>query len=660
MRILLLTILLAGFCLTVSAQSSALSPETLWSMGSVSLEAAHQNGLLYSVTHTNIADETTDRVYYFTSTTQFAKQAAIVSLPEGAAHLSFTPDGRQLLFLKDEFLYSFNLNTSQTRQISDFPISEYRLAANGSTLAYTQAVKYGTSTKELYPKMSHANVRIIESLNYRHLKDWTDDFHDNLFITSYNENSMLAYGINIMPNEPYDVLSFSISPNGKQVAYECKKMPPNEHVSSTNSDIFLYDLFTRTTLNISKGILGYDANPAFSPDGRYLAWSSMITPVYETDRKRLMVYDLVTNTLQQWIPDFDYNVNNPLWADNNHIIFQTELSGTTQLLVANPRENPTEITQGQYTVGGYFLVVDKEIYYTKSSFTSPPEIFHNTISGEQETQLTLVNKENLANIKFGPVEERFTTTFDGKQLQYWVIYPPDFDPTNTYPCILYCQGGPQSPLTNGWSLRWSLPFFAAQGYIVIAPNRRGVFGFGSEWTREVSENWGDEPMKDLLAATDDFTKKPFVDATRMAAIGASFGGYSVYWLAGNHDNRFNCFLAHAGLFNLESFDGMTDEKFFVDFDMGGSFFSHRNHPTYTTYSPHLYVEKWNRPILISHGGQDFRVLDTEGFQAFNAAQRLGLESKMLYFPDEGHGIRGCHNSILWYKEVTKWLAKYLT
>lgn len=642
----------------IAQAQSSLTPELLWSLGRVSLEASNHEGVIYAVSHTDIATEETSRIFYFHNVTQPKSPTAAIPLPKGAEHLSFLPDGRNLLFLKDNHLWLYDWNNKTSKPLNDFHVSDYRLSADGSTLVYTQPVKYSLSLKEQHPSLANANVRIIENLNYRHLNAWTDEYYENLFVTPFNTNGMVQQGINIMLGEPYDALSFCISPDGRQVAYEAKKMAPNDFASSTNSDIFLYTKASGKSNNVSANILGYDSNPSFSPDGKYLAWSSMATPVYETDKKRLMVHHLVNSQNVRWIPDFDFNVNNPVWT-NDGIAFQTEMKGTTQLLKATSRENIAEITQGKHTVGTHFLVSKNAIYYTKSTFTTPSEIYYQTSTNPKEIQLSSVNKDLMANIKFGLIEDRYTPTFDGKQLHYFAIYPPDFDPTKTYPCILYCQGGPQSALTNGWGFRWSLTLLAAQGYIVIAPNRRGVFGFGSEWTREVSESWGDKPMKDLLAAIDDFAQAPFVDKSRIAAIGASFGGYSVYWLAGNHDSRFKCFFAHAGLFNLETFDGMTDEKFFVDFDMGGPFFLHRSHPTYTDFSPHLHVEKWNRPILISHGGKDYRVLDTEGFQAFDSAQRLGVEAQMLYFPEEGHGILGCHNSILWYKEVLTWLNKYL-
>lgn len=654
-----LIICLAVILAQITQAQTQLTPELLWSIRRVSLETSNRDGLIYAVAQTDIATEKTSRAFYFSNIGQANVSTTSIPLPEGAEHLSFLPDGRNLLFLNDDHLWLYDWNSKTFKPLSNFPVSDYRLSADGSTLVYTKPVKYGPSLKEQHHGLDNANARIIEDLNYRHLNTWTDEYYENLFVTPFTTNGMLQQGTNIMLGEPYDVLSFSISPNGQQVAYECKKMSPTEYAASTNSDIFLYNQANGKTINLSADILGYDSNPSFSPDGKYLAWSSMATPVYETDRKRLMVYNLLTAQSTIWIPDFDYNVNTPTWASDG-IVFQTEMRGTTQLLKATSNTSTMEITQGKHTVGSHFIVGQNTVYYTKSTFTSPSEIYHQALSDQRETQLTFINKELMANIRFGPIEERFTRTFDGKQLHYFAIYPPDFDSTKTYPCILYCQGGPQSALTNGWGFRWSLTLLASQGYIVIAPNRRGVFGFGSEWTREVSENWGDKPMKDLLAATDDFAQEPFVDKSRMAAIGASFGGYSVYWLAGNHDNRFKCFFAHAGLFNLETFDGMTDEKFFVDFDMGGPFFLHRNHPTYAKFSPHLYVEKWNRPILISHGGKDFRVLDTEGFQAFDAAQRLGLKSKMLYFPNEGHGILGCHNSLVWYKEVIKWLSEHLS
>jgi len=289
----------------------------------------------------------------------------------------------------------------------------------------------------------------------------------------------------------------------------------------------------------------------------------------------------------------------------------------------------------------------------------PGEVYKTELAGGKTSQCTFVNDEAMKTVKLGKSEERFTQTFDGKKLQSWVIYPPGFDPKKKYPVVLYCQGGPQSPLTSAWGLRWSMQLIAAQGYIVIAPNRRGTLGFGSEWTKEVSQNWGDKPMKDLLSAIDDLAKEPYVDKNRMGAVGGSFGGYSVFWLAGNHQKRFKCFISHCGLFNLETFYMTTDELFFAQYDLGEPSWQHPNNPSFRQYSPHLYVKNWDTPILIFQGALDYRVPEGEGLQAFQAAQLKGIPSRMVYFPDEAHSVGKPQNSVLWQKEFIGWLNSYL-
>jgi dipeptidyl aminopeptidase/acylaminoacyl peptidase len=654
----------------LTAQTTLFTPEILWSLGRVSLEAASDQNLVYSVKKFEIKTGKDSTEFYFCTSNEeddlfdlpsgcFGKPPYLhvkLLLPSTASHLQF--NGSFILFLSDGFLFQYDFSTCKIKQLSEFKINDYDLSQNGKTLVYTQDVKYKQTSLERHPDIPNANFLVIDSLYYRPLKTWGDEFNTNLFTTPFETGKSLKSGINIMKNQPYDVITFDISPDGNFVVYESKKVNQDEQASSTNTDIYLYDTKKLTTINITKGMDGYDKDPVFSPDGQHIAWSSMSTPIYETDLKRLMVYNLLSSQSNEITKGFDYNVSSPQWQDNTQLVFQTEMKGTTQLFRGNLKGETTQITKGTHTIGDKFILDKDRIFFTKSTYITPPDVFE-LGPNSSVLQMSAVNTKAISNIRFGKIEERFTPTFDGKILQSWVIYPPDFDPKKSYPCILYCQGGPQSALTNGWSLRWSLTLLAAQGYIIIAPNRRGVFGFGSEWTRAVSQNWGDEPMKDLLAAIDDISKEPYIDKSRRAAIGASFGGYSVYWLAGNHENRFKCFFAHAGLYNLTSFEGMTDEKFFVDYDMGGSYFQNWNNPTYTQYSPHLYTARWNRPILITQGGSDYRVLDAEAFQAFDAAKKKGLDARMIYFPKEGHGIQNPSNSIVWYREVIGWLKVHL-
>jgi dipeptidyl aminopeptidase/acylaminoacyl peptidase len=667
-HIIICTIFLWASFLT--AQTTILTPELLWSLGRVSLEAAADQSIVYSVKKFDqkVGKDSTE-FYFCTSTEEddlFNLPAGCLGkppfrhvkmpLPSTASHLQF--NGSVILYLSNGFLWQYDFSTCKISQLSEFKINDYDLSQNGKTLVYTQDIKYRQTSLERHPDIPNANFIVSDSSYYRPLNTWVDEFNSNLFTTPFESGKSVKSGINIMKNQPYDALAFDVSPDGMFVVYESKKVNQDEQASSTNTDIYLYDTQKSTTLNITRGMNGYDKDPVFSPDGQYIAWSSMATPVYETDLKRLAVYNLESGKSNVVTKEFDYNVNNPQWQNNTQLVFHTEIKGSTQLFRSDLNGKTTQLTLGAHTVGDKFKLDNDRIFFTKSTFATPPDIFElrpdNTVR-----QVSAINSNAMRHIRFGKIEERFTPTFDGKILQSWVIYPPDFDPKKKYPCILYCPGGPQSALTNGWSFRWSLTLLAAQGYIVIAPNRRGVFGFGSEWTREVSQNWGDKPMKDLLAAIDDISKESYVDKSRRAAIGASFGGYSVYWLAGNHDNRFKCFFAHAGLYNLTSFAGMTDEKFFVDYDMGGAHFQDGNNPTYTQYSPHLYTSRWNKPILITQGGSDYRVLDAEAFQAFDAAKKKGLDARLIYFPKEGHGIQNPSNSIVWYQEVISWLKEHL-
>jgi dipeptidyl aminopeptidase/acylaminoacyl peptidase len=429
---------------------------------------------------------------------------------------------------------------------------------------------------------------------------------------------------------------------------------------STNSDVFIYDIATKTTINISEGMKGYDRNPLFSPDGSKLAWNSMEREGYESDRNRIMIHDFNTNTTYELTEGLDRNAGHFEWSeDGSKMYFLSGEQATAQLYEINLKNKELrQITSGDHDYVD-FAFAGNRIIGGRMSMSQPVELFSINPKNGKTEQLTRINEEKLNSIELGRVEKRWIKTTDNKDMLTWVIYPPDFDPTKKYPTLLYCQGGPQSTVSQFFSYRWNFQLMAANGYIVVAPNRRGLPSFGQEWNEQISGDWGGQAMKDYLSAIDAVKQEPYVDEERLGAVGASFGGYSVYWLAGNHDNRFKALIAHCGLFNLTSWYGTTEELFFANWDLGGPYWEDELQDEYERFSPHTYVENWTAPILVIHGEKDFRVPVSEGIQAFHAAQIRNVPSRFLYFPEEGHWVLSPQNGVLWHRVFFDWLDQWM-
>jgi dipeptidyl aminopeptidase/acylaminoacyl peptidase len=431
---------------------------------------------------------------------------------------------------------------------------------------------------------------------------------------------------------------------------------------STNSDIYIYDLNTRATTNITDGMMGYDTEPVFSPNGRYVAWLSMERDGYEADRNRLFIRDLRSGVFSELTIGFDQDAHGPAWSrDSRRVFFTSETEGTIHLFAADIAYGMvTQVTEGQHNYGGFGVLgtgANTSLIALRTSMAAPGEIYRVNATTGDALQLTFANLHILANIELGEVVPRWVTTTDGKEMLTWVIYPPGFDPTRQYPALLYCQGGPQGTVSQFFSYRWNFQMMAANGYVVVAPNRRGVPSFGQEWKEQISGDWGGQAMQDLLSAIDDIATEPYVDEDRLGAVGASFGGYSVFWLAGNHEGRFKAFISHDGAFNLEAMYGATEEIFFPNFDLDGAYWD--NPTSYEQFSPHNFVGNWDTPMLVIHGQKDFRLPVTESMQAFTAAQLKGIPSRFLYFPEENHWVLSAQNGILWQRVFFDWLGRYL-
>lgn len=555
-------------------------------------------------------------------------------------------------------------------------ISGYGYSPDGKKIWYSADVKVNESVVDLNPDLPKTGgAKLMDGLMYRHWTAWDDGHFSHVFIADRTD-SLVSNEKDIMSREPFhspqrpfggsEEISFSA--DGKYLAYTSKKLKGTASAVSTNADIYLYNIATGTTENVTTFNKGYDVQPKFSKDGKYMIWLSMARDGYEADKNRLMLMDLTTKKVVDLSADFDNNVDDAQWDPSapNKIIFNAGVKATMQLhtLTFDSALKPT-IKAITFDVADYqsfsTTVVNgkTKIVASRMSMSSPTELYEVDATSGKSTQITSALKSSLPDVKMGNVEKRMVKATDGKEILTWVVYPPDFDPNKKYPALLYCQGGPQSTVSQFFSYRWNLQLMAAKGYIVVAPNRRGLPSFGQEWNEQVSGDWGGQAMKDLLSAIDDVAKEPYVDADALGAVGASFGGYSVYWLAGNHNKRFKSFISHCGVFNLESMYGTTEEMFFINHDLGGPYWNNNNAESYKKHSPHNYVQNWDTPILVIHNELDFRVPVSQGMEAFNAAQLRGIPSKFLYFPDEGHWVNKPQNSLLWNRVFFEFLDTHL-
>jgi dipeptidyl aminopeptidase/acylaminoacyl peptidase len=566
-------------------------------------------------------------------------------------------------------IWTMNADGSDKTKISDVEgdINGFEISPAGNKIFYLKDVKTDSTTQDKYPDLPKASGKIITDLMYRHWDSWSDYASSHIFVGNLTGKAITG-AKDIMQGEPYDaplspyfdISEISWNADGTLLAYSCKKLKGKAYALSTNSDIYLYNVQTGATVNITEGMEGYDRYPVFSPDNKKIAFQSMETPGYEADKERLFVYDIEAKTKTYLSENFDQNAAHFVWASNSKdIYFISGINATYQIYTINiENKEIKQVTKGfhDYTSIAFNNNV---LVGEKMSMRRASEIYRIDPTTGQETQISFTNKNIYDAIKFGDVKERWVTTTDNKKMLVWVVYPPDFDSTKKYPALLYCQGGPQSAVSQFFSYRWNFMIMAANGYIVIAPNRRGLPTFGQEWNAQISGDYGGQNIKDYLSATDDVKKEPYVDANRLGAVGASYGGYSVYYLAGHHENRFKVFIAHCGMFNLESQYAETEEVFFTNHDLGGAPWQKNKPKAYTQFSPHLYVDKWNTPIMIITGANDFRIPYTESLQAFDAAQLRGIPSKLLYFPDESHWVTKPQNSILWQREFFGWLDKWL-
>ncbi len=582
----------------------------------------------------------------------------------------FSPKGSLLAFLSTRdgspqiYVMDFPDGTPKKVTNIDAGVENVKFSPDGKFFVFTSEVKLFKTVAEKYPKYDKAKVRIYESLPVRHWDSWIDENYSHVFYLPISGGEP----IDIMPGEPYDVPlkpfgggdQIDVSPDGTEIAYTCKKMTGLDFVKQTNSEIYIYSLKDRTTKNITKGLTGYDWSPLYSPDGKWIAFISLERNGFESDRHRLMLYNRQTGSIAELPKNFDQWIEEKAWSpDSKYLYVAATDSGVVSLFeVSVETGNVRRLTKDRSDHGGLIATRTGMLIYSKQNILNPVEIYALNLKNNKETQITRINQEILNQFKKVKVEERWIESVDGSKVHCWVVFPPDFDPSKKYPMITYCQGGPQSMVSPRFHYRWNMYLIASHGYILLAPNRRGVPGFGQKWNDAISGDWGGLAMQDLLAATDALVKEPYVKKDGLAAIGASAGGYTTFWMAGNHKGRFRALLSHNGVFNFESMYGSTEELWFPDWEYGGPYWIEKNRPFYEKNSPHRYVSNWNTPIIISVGERDFRVPYTQGLEAFTAAQVNKIPSKLIVFPEETHFIAKLQEFLIWDREVFDFLDKY--
>ncbi len=682
-----------------------MTPETLWAMGRVASAAASPDGkrIVYQVGYYSVEQNKGRQVICVIGKDgKNARQLTTGNSSE--TDPAWILNGTRIAFITGGQLWTMKADGSDRRQLTHDKtgIDGFKFSPDGKKVIVVKQIPFHASIKENPSDLPKASGRLVTDLNYRHWDEYVETI-PHPFVADVTENG-IGEEKDILGNEPYEcpmkpfggMEQLAWSTDSKCIAYTCRKKSGVEYATSTDSDIYLYDVATAKTRNLCKpegyaepatdptktmkyqavnaadnlkNNVGYDQNPKFSPDGRYVAWQSMEHDGYESDRNRICVYDLAKGTKTYVTENFDSNAEDFCWMpDSKSIAFTGVWHGTINLYRTNLNGNVEKLTDEWADYVSVALANDgNKLLAIRQSMSAPNDIYivapQKNAAKTKVEQVTAENKIITGNLSMGKIQQRWVKTSDGKDMLVWIVLPSDFDPNKKYPTLLFCEGGPQSPVSQFWSYRWNMQIMAANGYVVVAPNRRGLPGFGSEWNEEISGDWTGQCMKDYLAAIDDAAENlPFVDKDRLGAVGASFGGFSVYWLAGHHDGRFKCFIAHDGAFNLESMYTDTEEAWFSNWEYDDAYWNKdltdNARRTYEN-SPHRFVDKWDTPILCIHGEKDYRINANQGFGAFNAARMRGIPAQLLIFPDENHWVLKPQNGILWQRTYFEWLDKWL-
>ena len=727
-----------------SIENRQFTPELLWAMGRIGgyEVSSDEKTIAYNVSYYDVEQNKSHTVIYTTDITN-KKETLLTHSAKNEMAPTFIENGEKIAFLSPDAegkmqIWIMTPDGKGRKQISfcEKDVNDFRFSPDEKKIIIIHSVKFGQRVKDTYPDLDKTSGRVINNAMYRHWDEWVEEIPQP-FIYDY-DGKVSETAINILDGEPYEcpmkpfggIEQLAWSPDSRQIAYTCRKKTGLDYAVSTDSDIYLYDIESGKTINLCKPSdyvaptvdytrslqyqpvnapikegkdynLGYDTNPQFSPDGKYIAWQSMERDGYESDRNRLCVYELATSQKRYVAEKFQSNVDNFCWDNDSYTLFFVGTwHATTHVFSTNLKGQIKRITDGQYdytsvalcgnklVCGRQSMCDAKELYLVDPSINAKgdatniyadkePELisrdgreswdFEDWSDKNEEvtkntTQITYENQYFKENIDWGTVKGFTSTTVDNKSLFSWVILPPNFDPHQKYPTLLYCQGGPQSAVSQFWSYRWNLMVMASQGYVIIAPNRRGLPGFGMEWLEEISTNYGGHCMDDYKTAIDFAVENfPYVDRERLGCVGASFGGFSVYWMAGNHDKRFKCFIAHDGIFNLEQQYLETEEMWFANWDLGGAPWHKDDATIQRTYSnsPHKFVDRWDTPILCIQGEKDYRIVTSQAMSAYNAALYRGIPTEFLVFPDENHWVLKPQNGILWQRTFIGWLDKWL-
>ena len=690
--------------LTGLTTNDRMTPEALWAMGRIGGAAASPDGktVAYQVGYYSVKQNKSHQMLY-TQTADGKQQTVLTTSAKSETDPAWIEGGKRIAFLTDGQLWSMAPNGTDRRQLtkSDIDIEGFKFSPDGKKVILIKSLPYHESIKKNPEDLPLATGRLVTDLNYRHWDHYVESI-PHPFVANVTEQGV-DEGVDMLKDEPYEcpmapfggMEQLNWSPDSKFVAYTCRKKTGVNYAVSTDSDIYLYDIATGNTRNLCKPAnykpvdfdptktmktqainhqkedlnMGYDVNPKFSPDGRYIAWQSMARDGYESDRNRLCVYTLADGTKNYVTETFDSNVDDFCWAnDSRTLYFIGVWHACENLYQTNLRGEVKQLTDDWADFGSVQLLNNgNKLLASRHSFQQGDELYVITPGKDAKKtkvqQLTFENKLFYDKLAFGKVQERWVKTTDGKEMQYWVILPPHFDENKKYPTLLFCEGGPQSPVSQFWSYRWNMQIMAANDYVVIAPNRRGLPGFGSEWNEQVSGHWTGQCMDDYLTAIDDAANNlPFVDKDKLGCVGASFGGFSVYYLAGHHNKRFKAFIAHDGAFNLESMYTDTEEAWFSNWEYEDAYWNRdQTNNAKRTYenSPHRFVDKWDTPILCIHGEKDYRINANQGFGAFNAARMRGIPAELLIFPDENHWVLKPQNGVLWQRTFFGWLDRWL-
>jgi len=664
----------------ITITGGRLTPEALWAMGRINaVQVDPETGwIAYTVSYYSVEENrstTWIRICCEDGDSLRTMDEFVGSDPAwfgGSGVLAYLRSGKLYLRQHKEDIEV----TGYEQDIEGFLLSPMR-----DQIILISQVKTVPTTADKYPDLPKASGRVVDDLMYKHWDEWTETapqpFVCQLSLSYKNEmdiqKAVISDPVNILegtafesPMKPFGgIEQLAWAPDNHTIAYTCRKKTGLDYAISTNSDIYTYNSITREHANLTEGMLGYDTNPAYSPNGQFIAWCSMERDGYESDQNRLFIENIATGEKTFASKSLDTDINSYFWANDSTIIFSACWHGEIgiyQLKMKNEKLIINQLIGGQYDHEPIALIGDK-LYYLRHSMCEANELFvENVNENANVNQLTFENKNIYEQITMGTVVPRWQKTTQGEDMLTWIILPPNFDPNRKYPTLLYCEGGPQSPVSQFWSYRWNFMMMAANDYIIVAPNRHGLPGFGKAWCEQISGDYGGQCMRDYFSAIDEACQNlPYVDKDHLGCVGASFGGFSVYWIAGHHDKRFKAFIAHDGIFNLEMQYLETEEKWFANWDMGGAYWDKDNATAQRTFanSPHKFVDKWDTPILCIHGEKDYRILANQAMAAFDAAKMQGVPAQLLIFPDENHWVLKPQNGILWQRTFFSWLDKWL-